>query len=377
VGSINNKGVYVTRPDLPDIQDYIKYLELIWESGMLTNMGRFHKELEKALRDFLEVSNLLLIANGTQALQIALESYNLVGKEVITTPFTFAATTHAIKLCGATPVFCDICSDDFNINPELIQSHINERTAAILGVHVFGNPCDTDAIREIAEKYSLITIYDAAHAFGVRRKGKSILREGDISTVSFHATKVFSTVEGGGIVINDEKVGEKLSLMRNFGIKNENSILTVGTNAKMSELHAAYGLASLKSIESNKNRRRELYDQYCRKIVNIDGVYIAKYYDQGGNYSYCPVVLESELTARRDDIIYFMNKHHIFPRKYFYPLMSNTPVYNGLTTASSSKLPVANVIADSIICLPMYSQLNELDVDKVCQVLEDAIRDSQ
>lgn len=377
MGSINNKGVYVTRPDLPDIQDYIKYLELIWESGMLTNMGRFHKELEKALRDFLEVSNLLLIANGTQALQIALESYNLVGKEVITTPFTFAATTHAIKLCGATPVFCDICSDDFNINPELIQSHINERTAAILGVHVFGNPCDTDAIREIAEKYSLITIYDAAHAFGVRRKGKSILREGDISTVSFHATKVFSTVEGGGIVINDEKVGEKLSLMRNFGIKNENSILTVGTNAKMSELHAAYGLASLKSIESNKNRRRELYDQYCRKIVNIDGVYIAKYYDQGGNYSYCPVVLESELTARRDDIIYFMNKHHIFPRKYFYPLMSNTPVYNGLTTASSSKLPVANVIADSIICLPMYSQLNELDVDKVCQVLEDAIRDSQ
>ena len=356
----NKPVITVTSPLLPDLEEFGEMLKEIWASKWITNNGAFHRRLEQALCDYLKVPYISLFTNGTLPLLTALQALRITG-EVITTPFSFVATTHAIWWNGAKPVFVDIDPATGNINPDCIEAAITPKTTAIMPVHVYGNPCDTKRIKEIADKYGLKVIYDAAHAFGVEVDGKSILNEGNLSTLSFHATKVFNTIEGGAMVMHDPEMKQRIDYLKNFGFAGETTVVGPGINSKMDEVRAAYGLLNLKQVDAAIDARRQIAIRYREALRSVKG--ISFFDDIPGvrhNYSYFPIFIDEEQFGMTRDELYFkMKERGVLGRRYFYPLISSFSTYRGLPSATSANLPVATKIADSVICLPMHHRLGE------------------
>lgn len=366
------KPVYVTQPTLPDLKDFIPYLEEIWSSKVLTNGGRFHCELEEALCRELGVSNISLFSNGTIALITALRALNIKG-EVITTPYTFVATTHSIMWNGLTPVFVDIHPGTLNLDPEKIERAITENTSAIMPVHCYGNPCDVDKIKNIADKYNLKIIYDAAHAFGVKDSGGSILRHGDLSVLSFHATKVFNTFEGGAVVSSSANQKLAIDRLKNFGFEDEVTISAVGINGKMSEINAAFGLLQLKGLAPTIDKRREVDELYRAHLNGVCGIYPFKYSSgSDANYSYFPILIEDRYPLSRDNLYQKLRNENFFARRYFFPLISNLPIYKNLPSANANNLLVANRVANQILCLPIFSDMKSEMVEEICYLIKEA-----
>jgi len=363
-------NIYVTQPSLPNLDEYTKLLAQIWESKQIANSGTFHKQFEKELCNYLKVDNISLFTNGTLALIVALQALRITG-EVITTPYSFVATTHALHWNGIKPVFCDINKDDFNINPNKIEALITPRTTAIMPVHVYGNPCDNDKIQKIADIYGLKVIYDAAHAFAVEKNNNSILNWGDLSILSFHATKTFNTVEGGAIVTNDDKLKKRIDFLKNFGIADETTVIGYGINGKMNELIASYGLLQIKNINNEIQKRKEKVTLYRELLKNIDGVTI--FYDFENikhNYTYFPVLIDkNKLGKTRDEVYEKLKVNNIFARRYFYPLISQFSAYKELPSAKNSNLPVASKITEQILCLPLYSNLKNENLKKIAKII--------
>jgi dTDP-4-amino-4,6-dideoxygalactose transaminase len=366
---MNDQPIYVTQPYLPPLEEFIPYLEKIWESKILTNKGPFHRELEQALCDYLGVEHLALFANGTLALVTALQALRITG-EVITTPFSFVATAHSLLWNGIKPVFVDIDPHTLNLDPNRIEAAITPQTTAILPVHCYGNPCDVDAIQTIADHYNLKIIYDAAHAFGVQCHCGSVLKHGDLSVLSFHATKVFTTFEGGAIVCPDAKIKQHIDNLKNFGFVNETTVVAPGINGKMSEFGAALGLLQLKYIDQALVRRREIDQTYRELLKDVPGI---KCVDQAGqrvaNYAYFPILVEANYPLSRDMLYEKLREHDIYSRRYFYPLISEFPMYRGLPSAQRGNLPVASAIAEKVICLPIYPNLTAEQIDEIATIL--------
>jgi dTDP-4-amino-4,6-dideoxygalactose transaminase len=352
--------INVTKPFLPDIEDYIEYIKGIWERNWLTNNGPLVNDLELKLKDYLDVKHLLFLGNGTIALQIAIKALELKG-EVITTPFSYVATTSSILWEGCTPVFADIDPKSLNIDPIKIEALINDKTSGILATHVYGNPCDVDAIEQIAKKHGLKVIYDAAHAFGVTYKGKSIFEYGDISTASFHATKVFHTIEGGAVIANDPELIKLMARLRNFGHSGYDSFDVVGINGKNSEFHAAMGLANLKRIDDVMLSRKQQAKEYDRALESARVTKPVILKGAEWNYSYYPVVFESEEILEQS--IKELNAHWIYPRRYFYPSLS------GLGFVKPYPTPVCDDVCKKVLCLPMYYSLKKEDIDFIARLL--------
>ena len=368
---INKKPVYVTQPALPPLEEFIPYLEKIWESKILTNNGPFHQQFEKELADYLGVKYLSLFANGTLALVTALQALRITG-EVITTPFSFVATTHALWWNNIKPVFVDIEPDFFTLDPERIEAAITPQTTAILAVHVYGNPCRVDAIQKTADKYGLKVIYDAAHAFGVKINGNSVLNFGDLSILSFHATKTFNTIEGGAIICPDEETKRRVDHLKNFGFEDEVTVIEPGINAKMNELQSALGLLQLKHVDGYISKRKAIADLYRQQLRGISGIQF--YEDIPGiqhSYTYFPILVKSEEFGQtRDEVYERLKLNNIFGRRYFYPLISHFPTYQELPSAKSGKLQVATSVSNQVICLPIYPELSEEIVKFVCSTLK-------
>lgn len=362
--------ITVTTPLLPPLEEFHELLKDIWQRKWITNNGHYHKELEKALAEYLGVPYISLFTNGTLPLITALQALRITG-EVITTPYSFVATTHSIWWNGIRPVFVDIDPVTANLDPDKIEAAITPRTTAIMPVHVYGTPCDTGRIQQIADKYGLKVIYDAAHAFGVRVNGESVLKEGDISTLSFHATKTYNTVEGGALVCHDAAMKQRIDYLKNFGFAGETEVVAPGINSKMDEVRAAYGLLSLKYVDSAIATRRELAEQYRKALRNVPGLRIME--DIPGvahNYSYFPVFINANQYGEPRDELYFrLQKHGILGRRYFYPLISTFSTYQGLPSATASNLPVATRMADEVICLPLHHELSAGEVDKICALI--------
>ena len=366
-----NKTITVTSPLLPDLKEFEKMLEDIWQRKWLTNNGHYHQELEKALSQYFGVPYLSLFTNGTLPLITALQAMKITG-EVITTPYSFVATTHSIWWNNLKPVFVDVEEETGNIDPEKIEAAITPQTTAIMPVHVYGTPCNTKRIQEIADVYGLKVIYDAAHAFGVTVNGKSILEEGDMSTLSFHATKVYNTVEGGALICHDEATKKRIDYLKNFGFAGETTVVAPGINSKMDEIRAAYGLLNLKQVDEAIAKRKHVAELYRANLKDVPGIRFL--YDIDGvkhNYSYFPIfITEKEYGMSRDDLYAKLKDKGILGRRYFYPLISNFPVYRGLESASPDKLPIANKLASQVLCLPMYADLSDKDVEKILQVIK-------
>ena len=369
-----HKTIYVTKPSLPPLDEFLPFLEEMWETKWLTNNGPFHQKFEAELCRFLGIEYCSLFANGTLALIIGLQALGISG-EVITTPFSFVATTHALNWNGITPVFCDIESRTFNIDPDKIEPLITDKTTAIMPVHVYGNPCDVNKIDTIAEKYHLKVIYDAAHAFNVKVNGNSILNSGDMSILSFHATKVFHTFEGGAIVCNRKELKDKIDFLKNFGFENEESVVGPGINGKMSEFNAALGLLQLKYVHSEIEERKKISDYYKSKLNNLSGItYIKEAEGVVNNYSYFPILIDPEKYGKsRDEIYDAFRKKNIYVRKYFFPLISEFPIYRDLESASPKYLNTAINIGSQILCLPIYKSLEMKDVDEIIKELKGRI----
>ena len=365
-----DKPMYITQPLLPDLTEVNSMLELIWESRQLTNNGKMVKRLEQELASFMKVEHLSLFSNGTAALQLACRVLRLHG-EVITTPFTFAATTHVLYWNNIKPVFCDIEEETFNINPDKIEALITPETTAILPVHVYGNPCGVEKIQYIAQKYGLKVLYDAAHAFGVEIDGKPIGAFGDISMFSFHATKVYHTVEGGALVFNSPFIKERADILRNFGIINEESVIEPGINGKMNEIQAAIGLLLLKSVRQEIEGRKEVTYLYREQLQDIQGISIGK--DMDGvthNYPYFIIRINRDgFGTGRDELYEKLKEYNIFARKYFYPLCSSFPVYRDLPSADRNNLPVAEKAAGEVLALPLHGRMHDDDVRKICRII--------
>lgn len=366
-----DKPIYVTSPLLPPLEDFTSYLKEIWDSRILTNNGSFHKKLEEELAIYLKVPYLCLFTNGTLPLITALQAMRITG-EVITTPFSFVATTHSLWWNGIKPVFVDIEPETCNIDPAKIEAAITPRTTAIMPVHVYGKPCKTKEIQEIADKYGLKVIYDAAHAFGVEIHGKSILNSGDMSTLSFHATKVFNTLEGGALVIHDEQTKKRIDYLKNFGFASETEVVAPGINSKMDEVRAAYGLLNLRQVDQAIEQRRLIAIKYRQSLKDIEGV---SFFDdiQGvrHNYSYFPIFIDaSKYGMTRDELYFKMKEQNVFGRRYFYPLISTFSTYRGLESAKPENLPIANQMASRVICLPMHHALNEYEVEHILQLIK-------
>lgn len=367
---MSNGPIYVTRPSLPPLADLQPMLEEIWDSRILTNNGPFHQRLEAALADFLGVECLSLVSNGMQALEVAIEAAGLSG-EVVTTPYSFVATTHAVRRANLQPVFVDIRRDDLNIDAKAVEAAITERTSAIVAVHCYGNPCDVDALQAIADRHGLKLIYDAAHAFGVRHGGESVLRYGDFSTLSFHATKVFNTFEGGAVIASSEAGKAASDSLRNFGIANETSIPNTGGNAKMSEFNAAFGLLQLGRFEEARSARRAVDARYREALADVPGIApLAIPPGVEPNFSYFPVLVGEGYALSRDGLYEALKAQQIFARRYFYPLLSSLPMYRDLPSAAPANLPVATQAAEQILCLPIYEGLGEDDQDRVIQAIK-------
>lgn len=362
----SEEKIFVTQPYLPPLEEYSVYLEDIWKRKWLTNNGHYHQELEKALCDFLDVKYISLFTNGALALVIALQELRISG-EVITTPFSFVATTHALWWNNIKPVFVDIEPNTFNINPEKIEAAITPKTTAILPVHVYGNPCDVRKIEEIADTYGLKVIYDAAHTFGVSVKGLPLVSFGDLSILSFHATKVFNTFEGGAIICHDEKTKKRIDYLKNFGFAGETTVVAPGINAKMSEVQAAFGLLQLKYFNSCTQKRKEIAHYYREQLASVKGIsFFGDLPDVAHNYSYFPIFVdENEFGASRDTLYEELKKKNIYARRYFYPLISHFPTYKNLPSAASSNLPIAEQAAKQVLCLPIYPDLSKEDLDRV------------
>lgn len=363
--------IYVTRPYLPPLAEFQPLLEQIWSSRILTNNGPFHMQLEERLGRFFGVEHVSLVANGMLALSAALEAAEVEG-EVITTPYSFVATAHAVKIGRLEPVFVDIRPSDLNIDPRKIEAAITSRTSAIVAVHVYGNPCDVDAIEEIASRHALKVIYDAAHAFGVRCRGRSVLSYGDFATLSFHATKAFNTFEGGAIISADERGQRAVNSQRNFGIADEVTIPAVGTNAKMSEFNAALGLVQLDHFDHVRTERARVDAMYRELLSNVDGVDCLPI-PPGvePNFSYFPVLIRPSFRLSRDRLVEALKAQNIYSRRYFYPLLSSLAMYRQIASAAPSNLPVATEIANQILCLPIYPDLREVDQLRIVSVIKD------
>jgi dTDP-4-amino-4,6-dideoxygalactose transaminase len=355
--------ITVTQPFLPPLEEFDEYLKKIWESKWLTNNGQFHQELEQKLCEFLGVQYISLFSNGTLALITALQALRITG-EVITTPFSFVATTHSLWWNGIKPVFCDIDPETFNLDPDKIEAAITPQTTAILPVHVYGNPCRVEQIQKIADTYGLKVIYDACHTFGERVNKNSILNYGDLSVLSFHATKVFTTFEGGAIVCHDEKTKKRIDYLKNFGFANEVTVVAPGINAKLNELQAAFGLLQLKYIDKAIQKRKAIALLYRKMLKGLKGItYLHEKSEVNYNYSYFPILIDSKVyKLTRDEVYSRFKEHDIYTRRYFYPLISSFPTYKGLASAEPGNLPVAEKIANQILCLPIYPDLTEESV---------------
>ena len=360
------KLITVTSPLLPSLDDFNALLKEIWDSKWITNNGRFHQQLERELADYLKVPYLSLFTNGTLPLITALQALRVTG-EVITTPYSFVATTHSLWWNGIKPVFVDIDPANCGIDPEKIEAAITPKTTAIMPVHCYGKPCDTAAIQAIADKYGLKVIYDAAHAFGVEVDGESILNAGGISTLSFHATKVYNTIEGGAMVMHDEKTKQRIDYLKNFGFAGETTVVAPGINSKMDEMRAAYGLLNLRQVDAAIEARGRVARRYREALRDVEGV---RFFDDipgvRHNYSYFPVFIDAEKFGKTRDQLYFeMRDANVLGRRYFYPLISEFSTYRNLPSATRENLPEAYKLADSVICLPMHHALTDADIDRV------------
>ena len=363
------KNIYVTQPYLPPLEEFIPYLEKIWENKILTNGGPFHQQLEQALCEYLGVEHIALFTNGTIALVTALQALRVTG-EVITTPYSFVATSHSLLWNDIKPVFVDIDPNTLNLDPAKIEAAITPQTTAIMPVHCYGHPCDVEAIQKIADNYNLKIIYDAAHAFGVQDAHGSILRHGDLSVLSFHATKVFNTFEGGAIVCPDAKTKVRIDQLKNFGHVGEVTVVAPGINGKMSEFNAALGLLQLKYIAQALARRKVIDAAYREQLKGVKGIRCLK--DAGekiANYAYFPILVEADYSISRDDLYQKLKDHGIHPRRYFYPLISDFPMYRGLPSAHRENLPVATAVAQQVLCLPIYPDLDMSIVDGITSLI--------
>lgn len=358
-----NKQIYVTQPFLPPLEEFIPYLEKIWDNKWLTNNGPFHQQLEQALCDYLGVEHLALFTNGTIALVTALQALRITG-EVITTPFSFVATAHSLLWNGLTPVFVDIDPDTCNLDPEKIEQAITPRTTAIMPVHCYGTPCNVERIQQIADTYGLKVIYDAAHTFGVKYKGESVLRHGDLSILSFHATKVYNTFEGGAIVCPDAKTKQRIDYLKNFGFADEVTVMAPGINGKMSEINAAFGLLQLKYVDGAIARRGEIDALYRQGLSSVKGITcLLEPANTKRTFSYFPILVGNDYHLSRDGLYSRLKEHNIHARRYFYPLISDMPMYRGLSSASQLNLPISEALSQKVLCLPIFPDL-DLDVVK-------------
>lgn len=361
--------LYVTKPYLPPLEEFLPYLETIWKTRRLTNKGPFHQQLEKELAEYLGVSELALFSNGTTALVTALQALRITGK-VITTPYSFVATSHALLWNNIEPVFVDIDPRTCNLDPRKIEAAITPQTTAILAVHCYGNPCAVDEIQQVADIYGLRVIYDAAHAFGVRYCGKSLLNHGDLSVLSFHATKVFNTFEGGAIVCPDAKMKQRIDYLKNFGFADEVTVMAPGINGKMSEFQAALGLLQLKHIDWVIARRRAIDRRYRTLLEGVSGIScLEEPENTERNYAYLPLLIDDDYSLSRDALYRRLKAANVFPRRYFYPLISTFPMYRGLPSSALSNLPRATSVAERIICLPMYPELQDEEIERVAAMI--------
>ena len=364
------KPIYVTQPDLPDLDEFQKSLKEIWDSKWLTNNGKFHQELEQKLAEYLGVKYLSLFTNGTMALISALQVLGISG-EVITTPYSFVATTHALWWNTIRPVFVDIEPNRLNIDYRKIEAAITPKTTAILPVHVYGNPCDISEIEKIADTYGLKVIYDAAHAFGVQVNNNSILNYGDLSILSFHATKSFNTIEGGAIICHDEKTKTRIDFLKNFGFADEVTVVAPGINAKMNEIQAAYGLLQLKTHKENIEKRKIITNYYRNSLKETKGLsFLEDIETIEHNYSYFPIFVDDDFPVSRDSLYFKLRENNIYGRRYFYPLITKFPVYRGLESSDPANLPVAERVANQVICLPIYPELDFNSIDKIIEIIK-------
>ena len=365
-----NKLITVTAPLLPDLADFNEMLQQIWNSKWITNNGSFHKQLEKELATYLKVPYISLFTNGTLPLITALQALRITG-EVITTPYSFVATTHSLWWNGCKPVFVDIDPATGNIDPDKIEAAITPHTQAIMPVHVYGKPCDTERIQEIADKYGLKVIYDAAHAFGVEVNGESILNAGDMSTLSFHATKVYNSIEGGALVMQDERTKKRIDYLKNFGFAGEVEVVAPGINSKMDEMRSAYGLLNLKLVDAAIEARHQVAIKYREALRPVEGITFMD--DMPGvkhNYSYFPIFVDAEKYGMTRDELYFkMKGQNVLGRRYFYPLISEFTTYRGLPSSHPENLPNAHKMANSVICLPMHHELSDNDIERILKVI--------
>lgn len=365
---MDNKVITVTSPLLPNLDDFTAELQKIWDSKWITNNGSYHKRLETALAEYLGVPYVSLFTNGTLPLITALQALRITG-EVITTPYSFVATTHALWWNGIKPVFVDIDPKTGNIDPDKIEAAITPKSTAIMPVHVYGKPCDTERIQEIADRYGLKVIYDAAHAFGVRVNGESILNAGDMSTLSFHATKVYNTIEGGAMIMHDEKTKKRIDDLKNFGFHDEITVVAPGINSKMDEMRAAYGLLNLQQVDAAIEARHQVAIRYREALRPVEG--ITFFDDMPGvkhNYSYFPIFIDAKKYGMTRDELYFkMKDANVLGRRYFYPLISEFTTYRGLESANPKNLPEAHKMANSVICLPIHHSLSEGDLQRTIE----------
>jgi dTDP-4-amino-4,6-dideoxygalactose transaminase len=361
--------IYVTQPTLPPLDEFIPYLNKIWDSKILSNNGPMHQRLEKELAEYLGVKYIALFNNGTNALLTALQALEIKG-EVITTPYSFIATANTILWNNLTPVFVDINESSLNIDPAKIELAITENTTAIMPVHCYGNSCDVTAIQNIADKHDLKILYDAAHAFAVKDAGGSILRHGDLSVLSFHATKVFNTFEGGAIICHDEGMKARIDKLKNFGIEDEVTITEAGLNGKMSEVNAAFGLLQLNYIDEALRKRKDVDSVYCEKLSSIKGIHVvSKTQGLESNYSYFPILVGSEYPLTRDELYEKLKAQGVFARRYFYPLLSEATPFTEFPSSNASNLKIAVETSNNVLCLPIYPDLSLVDVEKIIGVI--------
>jgi len=361
--------IYVTQPLLPPLEEFIPYLQQIWDSKLLTNNGPFHQQFERALCDYLGVKHVALLTSGTVALITALQALRITG-EVITTPYSFVATAHSLLWNGIKPVFVDIDPVTLNMDPARIEAAITPQTTAIMPVHCYGHPCDVERIEQIADNYGLKVIYDAAHAFGVQHRNGSVLNHGDLSVLSFHATKVFNTFEGGAIVCHDAKTKQRIDHLKNFGFVDEVTVVAPGINGKMSEINAAFGLLQFKGIGAALDRRKAIAARYRSALAATRGIHcVSLPYRVGANHAYFPILVQPDYPMSRDALFEKMRQNNVFARRYFYPLVTDFPMYRGLPSAAHDNLPVARKIADQVICLPIHPDLSSEQVDFIAGLI--------
>ncbi|VXB91111.1 dTDP-4-amino-4,6-dideoxy-D-glucose transaminase [Pseudomonas sp. 8AS] len=369
---MSDKPIPVTSPLLPPLEEFIPYLEEIWKSRILTNCGTMHQALEQALCEYLGVQHVALFANGTLALVAALQALRITG-EVITTPYSFVATSHSLLWSGLEPVFVDIDSHTLNLDPAKVEAAITPRTTAIMPVHCYGNPCAVDAIQRIADTYGLRVIYDAAHAFGVKDEGGSILRHGDLSILSFHATKVFNTFEGGAVICPDEMTLQRINHLKNFGFADEVTVVMPGINGKMNEVSAAFGLLQLKHIDRALEQRRSIDRHYRELLAGVSGVCCLECgYQAFANHAYFPILVGEAFPLSRDELHHYLRDNGILVRRYFYPLISDFPMYHGRPSAKPANLPVARAVTEQVLCLPIYPGLGRQDVERIAGLISAA-----